>query len=65
MTYGDTDTNRLSADYGRKIIAGTNAGDLPFVQPTNFELAINSTTAKKVGLVIPPSLKAHRQQVID
>ena len=55
MTYGDTDTNRLSADYVRKIIAGINAGDLPFVQPTNFELAINSTTAKKVGLVIPPS----------
>jgi putative ABC transport system substrate-binding protein len=65
MTYGDTDTNRLAADYVKKIIAGTKAGDLPFVQPTTFELAINSTTAKHLGLVIPPSLKAYRPQIIE
>jgi hypothetical protein len=36
MTYGDTDTNRLSADYVRKIIAGTNAGALVFRSPVSF-----------------------------
>lgn len=65
MTYGDTDSNRLAAEYVKKIIAGTKAGDLPFVQPTNFELTINSRTARFLGLAIPQSLMAYRPQMIE
>jgi putative ABC transport system substrate-binding protein len=65
MTYGDTDSNRLAAEYVKKIIAGAKAGDLPFMQPTNFELAINSRTAKYLGLAISQSLMAYRPQIVE
>ena len=65
MSYGDTDSNRLAADYVKKILAGTKPGDLPFLQPTDFELAINSRTAKALGLAVPQSLIALRPQIIQ
>src|SRR5262245_17442503 len=57
MSYGPnySDLFRRSADYVDKILRGTRPGDIPVEQPTKFELVINLTTAKALGLTIPES----------
>lgn len=67
LSYGPNlhDLWRRSAIYVDKLLRGAVAGDLPIEQPTKFELVLNLTTAKALGLDVPPRLLALADEVIE
>jgi putative ABC transport system substrate-binding protein len=67
MAYGPNivEQFRRAGDYVDKILRGAKPGDIPVEQPTKFDLVINLTTAKAIGLTIPESFLQRANELIE
>ena len=67
MSYG-TDLMEIMRQAARdvdQILGGANPGDIPYYQPTKFELVFNLKAAKEIGLTVPEPLLARADEVIE
>jgi putative tryptophan/tyrosine transport system substrate-binding protein len=67
MSYGPNfpDLFRRAAEYVDKILRGAKPSDLPVEQPTRFDLVVNLTTAKALGLKVPEAFLVRADEVIE
>jgi putative ABC transport system substrate-binding protein len=67
ISYGTdlAEISRQAGSYAARILKGGKAGDVPVVEATKYELAVNLKTAKALGLTIPTTLLATADEVIE
>ena len=67
MSYGPnfSDLFRRAAELVDKVLRGTKPADIPVEQPTKFDLVVDLTTARAIGLTIPESFLARADEVLQ
>jgi len=65
FAYDEFEMSRQLADQIAQILRGASPGDIPFYQPTKFELVINLKTAKLLGLSLSPDFLSIADEVIE
>ena len=64
-SYSTIDPYRNAALFVDRILKGRKPAELPFEQPTHFEVMLNMKTAKSLGLTIPQTVLIRADRVIE
>ena len=59
------ETFRYAADQVAQILRGTSPAEIPFYQPTTFQLIINTKAARAIGLDLPTELLVRADEVVE